>query len=872
MTVPAGIIVGWPASAGSIPAGWNRVAALDGRFPKGIPNASTNPGTDGGSATHSHTTPNHSHSVNHSHTTATNTGAGSGSTVIDSGTSNTGLAPGHTHTRPSTGTASVSSSGTSPGVDTSGHDPSNVEIIWISSDGTPAGVPENAVVLFDSTDLPDNWPLYGNSGNRFLKGAVVAGDGGGTNPGDLSHTHSVPSHTHAGTSHSHTSSSTGASSPASSVTPLLQPDPITVATPNSHNHPVTISSGSSASLSSAAGGASDPTAADEPPFHILGVIQNQVGSPFTPSGMIAIWMGILSQIPEDWVLCDGNNGTPNLLSKYVKGANDTGAIGTTGGSSASHSHSTPTHTHTTSGHSHSSSAGSASSTQTRDSGSGFTASSSGHTHSLSATNSATPTVDGSSSGTTGATAIEPLHTEVAFIQLQIVTPNEPDLVTRTVFNADLDAEFSWVFSHPNVGESQSAFEVQIFHGEDLVLDTGKVVSASSLYVLTGGTLSNDEMYTWRVRVWDTADEVSGWPTADEFTTHDDAIVIVIVHQSLQVVGEGEVLLDAHEIVIEQQPLIVERFIPETPVQPPLYVVPVLTLSRNGDSLRLPFTAEGSTHALGDHGWCLAPGIEGLDQPATSLFQQRAAGQFGSYARGVDVPAREIFLPLLVHANSYPELLHLRDMYNRLTSPYHGRTVRITLQRPGGASRYIDGFRVGEAPSWDRATWVPRVAMQKFGQLFICPDPWWRGDPVSLQWSGSSPTDFFPITPVQLSSDQLLGVPQVIDVPGDVIAYPTFTITGPTTSITATHVESGRSWTFNAVLDAAEVAMIHTDPRFAAEDSPVHGPNEENWFQYLEPPYDLWSLPIGPQTIEIEITGLTSATLINVSVQPLYETA
>jgi hypothetical protein len=163
-------------------------------------------------------------------------------------------------------------------------------------------------------------------------------------------------------------------------------------------------------------------------------------------------------------------------------------------------------------------------------------------------------------------------------------------------------------------------------------------------------------------------------------------------------------------------------------------------------------------------------------------------------------------------------------------------------------------------------------MQKFGQLFVCPDPWWRGAPVTLQWSGSSPADFFPITPVQLSADRLLGIPQSINVPGDVIAYPAFTITGPTTSVTATHVETGRSWTFNAVLNEGEEAMVHTDPRFAAEDSPVHGPNEENWFEYLEPPYDLWSLPIGAQTIEIEIAGLTSATQVGVSIQPLYETA
>ena len=41
-----------------------------------------------------------------------------------------------------------------------------------------------------------------------------------------------------------------------------------------------------------------------------------------PSGFIALWYGATNAIPSGWVLCDGNNGTPDLRNKFVVGASD----------------------------------------------------------------------------------------------------------------------------------------------------------------------------------------------------------------------------------------------------------------------------------------------------------------------------------------------------------------------------------------------------------------------------------------------------------------------------------------------------------------------------------------------------------------------
>lgn len=85
-----------------------------------------------------------------------------------------------------------------------------------------------------------------------------------------------------------------------------------------------------------------------------------------PSGAILMWSGSIATIPTGWFLCDGNNGTPNLVDRFVVCAGSTYAVnavggnanatvvahthtGTTGAMSANSSH---THGITDAGHTH----------------------------------------------------------------------------------------------------------------------------------------------------------------------------------------------------------------------------------------------------------------------------------------------------------------------------------------------------------------------------------------------------------------------------------------------------------------------------------------------------------------------------------------
>ena len=80
------------------------------------------------------------------------------------------------------------------------------------------------------------------------------------------------------------------------------------------------------------------------------------GGESVPSGTITMWSGLLANIPTGWVLCDGNNGTPNLIAKFVRSINTSATeAGSTGGADSVtlSTNQMPSHNHSFSGSSHS---------------------------------------------------------------------------------------------------------------------------------------------------------------------------------------------------------------------------------------------------------------------------------------------------------------------------------------------------------------------------------------------------------------------------------------------------------------------------------------------------------------------------------------
>lgn len=87
------------------------------------------------------------------------------------------------------------------------------------------------------------------------------------------------------------------------------------------------------------------------------------------SGMILMWSGAISAIPTGWVICDGNNSTPDLSGRFVVHA-DADSGGTYNPDDTGGQDNMPAHTHTQSRSNESASSGSSAGgdgTQTRTS-------------------------------------------------------------------------------------------------------------------------------------------------------------------------------------------------------------------------------------------------------------------------------------------------------------------------------------------------------------------------------------------------------------------------------------------------------------------------------------------------------------------------
>lgn len=107
-----------------------------------------------------------------------------------------------------------------------------------------------------------------------------------------------------------------------------------------------------------------------------------------------------------------------------------------------------------------------------------------------------------------------------------LAPNAPTLNPVTVFSAGHAKAVSWTYSDSNIGDAQTAFQLQIRDQSSLVtaLDTGKVTTATSSYTIAASALSNNETYEWRVRTYDTSDVIGPYSAYAVFSTTNTGVV------------------------------------------------------------------------------------------------------------------------------------------------------------------------------------------------------------------------------------------------------------------------------------------------------------------------------------------------------------
>lgn len=468
MLIAAGITTAWPSTAATIPSGWSRVASLDGVYPKGTA-AGVDPGVTGGATTHTHTETGHTHTETaHTHVLGTSSAASPSAVDGASGTPNmTDASHTHTITTPS-GSGSATSSSTTATWLSGSNEPAFGTVVWVESDGTPTGFPSGSWALWDDAGaLPTGWTNPAAMQNVFPKGAAAAADAGTTGGG--AHAHTANAHTHTFDNHTHSGGTSGAAATGSTQVDGIGP---TVAL-TAHTHTYSLSAGATQS-GSATSSASGSTSY-EPTWTKLAVVQNDTGGQDIQVRHIGLWLGLLSAIPENWLLCDGSNGTIDMRGQFLKGANGVAEIGDVGGS-AGHLHTSGTHTHA-SNHTHSAPLAPTAAGSGLDSGVGAIAVATyAHTHGAAVT---------AYTGTSGATAqavdttadTQPPWRTVAFIVLAsnvLVTVTAP-----TASQVLLVPEFtvSWTLSGGTGVQNDRQVKVYESDGTTVLYDSGVVATA-----------------------------------------------------------------------------------------------------------------------------------------------------------------------------------------------------------------------------------------------------------------------------------------------------------------------------------------------------------------------------------------------------------
>jgi hypothetical protein len=194
-----------------------------------------------------------------------------------------------------------------------------------------ATVPQNVILFWfgANASIPAGWSRETSLDSKFIAGAADGVNPGGTG-GSATHTHTVIDHTHTQNSHTHsislathTPSLTGANTSGNVVT--------------SHSH--TASKSHTATNQNAS---VTLDAASSEPTYRTAIFVKSAGTHDVPAGVVGLFNS--NTPPTGWYLCDGNNSTPDMNAKYVKGAAGSGDGNSTGGAS--------THTHTNTAHNH----------------------------------------------------------------------------------------------------------------------------------------------------------------------------------------------------------------------------------------------------------------------------------------------------------------------------------------------------------------------------------------------------------------------------------------------------------------------------------------------------------------------------------------
>lgn len=253
-------------------------------------------------------------------------------------------------------------------------------------------------------------------------------------------------------------------------------------------------------------------------------------------------------------------------------------------------------------------------------------------------------------------------------------------------------------------------------------------------------------------------------------------------------------------------------------------------------------------------------MQGRYMPPVEFIEDDIPGQDGSRLREVRVRPREVALPIDVLTPDTATLRVQMRALMRAFFPQRGEGRLRVLSADGTTRelwcRYRQGLELSEA-------FEAGLGAQRTVVVLRAADPFWHDlTPTSLTFTSSAPVNFLgdPFLPVKLSSDSILGE-QTVTNDGDVLAWPTWTVKGPATSVMLTNVTTGEVLDLPVALTAAQSVTIDTRPLIKT----VKRDDGTNLFGSLTDVSSLWAIGAdGPTTIRIAVAGSTAETFVTLT--------
>lgn len=221
-------------------------------------------------------------------------------------------------------------------------------------------------------------------------------------------------------------------------------------------------------------------------------------------------------------------------------------------------------------------------------------------------------------------------------------------------------------------------------------------------------------------------------------------------------------------------------------------------------VRLSTTGDGSSSGS-------SSGVEGFGEPDYTRMTVSSAGRDGQRRVGLRSRAqpRSGLLPVIILADTVPEWYALSAGWRNSWSPDNPGTLAVTM--PNGQRRTLQAYLQDDdkyAPLVD-----PTINLtESVAVTWVADDPWWKGDTVTASFTVVTGTvDFFnggAAPPFNLAAGNLLSGVRLNN-PGDLEAWPTYTLTGPATGFSVTlngHTVSG-----NINVATGQTLVVNTDP-------------------------------------------------------------